>query len=60
MRELIVDLRGVDPKGEETWADCPGKAILENAMLDHAGKVIRIKITWIKRYGYRDKNGRLH
>jgi len=43
--ELFLDLRGVDKAGEDTWADCPAKAALENAMLDHAGEIVHVIIT---------------
>lgn len=60
MKEIIVDLRDVEYTAGESWSDSNARAEIENAVLDFAGKVIRVKITWIKRYGYRDKQGRLH
>jgi len=60
MKEIILDLRDVEYIAGETWADSVARSELENAVLDFAGRVIRLKITVIKRYGYRDENGRLH
>jgi len=45
MKKLELDLREVDKEGEDTWADCPAKAELENAILDFAGKVVAVQIT---------------
>jgi len=45
MRKLELDFRGVDKEGEETWADCPARVDIENALLDFAGKVVVVRIT---------------
>ena len=47
MKELILDLRKVllEEDGYPEWADSPVRAEIENAMLDHAGKIIRVRIT---------------
>lgn len=51
MKEMIVDLRLVrqDDDGEYNIADHPEHIELERIMFDYAGKVIRIKITEIKK-----------
>jgi len=45
MRELILDLQDVPKEGEDQWSDSPARAEIENAILDYAGKIIRVKIT---------------
>jgi len=45
MKKLELDLRWVDKEGEETWADCPARAEIENALLDLVGKVVVVRIT---------------
>jgi len=48
MKELILDLRGMDtgcPEYDAELADMPARIEMENMLLDHAGKIIRVKVT---------------
>ena len=45
MDKLVLDLRGVEQVGEETWADCPARAQMEKAILDHWGEIVAVRIT---------------
>ena len=47
MKEYIIDLRTLS----EDEIDSPAKVEMENMLLDHAGVVIRVKVTQIKHYG---------
>ena len=44
MKEVILDLRNIEPEAGDTWADLPDRNTLENALLEYAGTVIRVKI----------------
>ena len=57
MKELILDLRPLgnsdSDEPEAEWADLPARFYIESALLDFAGKVIRVRITVLKeRDGY--------
>ena len=47
MKEIILDLRSIGEDGDY-WADSPARIELEEIMLDHSGKKIRVKITVVK------------
>jgi hypothetical protein len=49
MRIYKVDCTGISPEGEETLADSPAMTQMENLLLDHAGQIIKIKVTVIKK-----------
>jgi hypothetical protein len=44
MEILILDLTGVDPNTPGVWDDAPALAKLKAALLDHAGRGVRVRI----------------
>lgn len=49
MKEMICDFRGVEEELCETWADCPDRQTLEALLAGYAGKVIKVKVTLVRR-----------
>ena len=48
-KEVILDLREIDPDDfTDVWPDSLAHSTIENAVLDFAGKVVRVKITVVK------------
>ena len=47
MESLILDLRDVSAEAGETWADSDARSKVENALLNHTGCVVRVRISII-------------
>jgi len=56
MKTLILDLRTISFDGGDEWADSPARYAITNALLEYAGRIIKVKITKINPREY-DEDG---
>jgi len=45
MKKIILDLRDIPTTAGEDWADSSERSQIENAILDHAGLIVVVRIT---------------
>ncbi|KKL85974.1 hypothetical protein LCGC14_1949330 [marine sediment metagenome] len=49
MREVVLDLTDIGEAMPETFADSPAKAQMDNILLDYTGKIIRVRVTEVRK-----------